>query len=84
VRLAPAIGLPDTSDRTEQLAVVVHERGRRAVGIVIDRVLDVVETTVVASEVGRRGGVPGSAVVQDRVTDLVDLEAVMARSGIGA
>ncbi|MBM7516382.1 chemotaxis protein CheA [Nocardioides nitrophenolicus] len=86
VRLASAIGLPDTSDQGEQISVVVHETGAGAgaVGIVIDRVLDVVEVTISASEVGRRTGVTGSAVVQDRVTDLVDLEAVVARSGVPA
>ncbi len=86
VRLATAIGLPDTSDRSEQVSVVVHETGDAggAVGIVIDRVLDVVEVAVSASQVGRRTGVRGSAVVQDRVTDLVDLEAVVARSGVSA
>jgi two-component system chemotaxis sensor kinase CheA len=87
VRLATAIGLPDTSDRGKQVSVVVHEpvdSERGAVGIVIDRVLDVVEVAVTASTVGRRTGVSGSAVVQDRVTDLVDLEAVVARSGVSA
>ena len=90
VRLASAIGLPDTSDRSDQVSVVVHETGGGdgqpggAVGIVIDRVLDVVEVAVSASQVGRRTGVTGSAVVQDRVTDLVDLDAVVARSGVPA
>lgn len=84
VRLAPAIGLPDSSFDSEQISVVVHEREDRAVGIVIDRVLDVVETSVITSQVGHRYGVTGSAVVQDRVTDLVDLEAVVARTGVGA
>lgn len=91
VRLATAIGLPDTSDRSDQVSVVVHETGGGpdgqaggAIGIVIDRVLDVVEVAISASQVGRRTGVTGSAVVQDRVTDLVDLEAVVARSGVPA
>ncbi|GAA4810315.1 chemotaxis protein CheW [Nocardioides caeni] len=87
VRLASAIGLPDTSDRGEQVSVVVHETNAEtggAVGIVIDRVLDVVDVAVSASQVGRRAGVTGSAVVQDRVTDLVDLEAVVSRSGVSA
>jgi two-component system chemotaxis sensor kinase CheA len=84
VRLAPAIGLMDTSDRSEQVSVVVHELADRSVGIVIDRVLDVVDTSVVLSEVGRRYGVTGSAVVQEHVTDLVDLEAVVARTGVSA
>lgn len=89
VRLASAIGLPDTSDQGDQISVVVHETGAAggaggAVGIVIDKVLDVVEVAITSSEVGRRAGVTGSAVVQDRVTDLVDLEAVVARSGVSA
>ena len=57
--------------------MVVHEDGLHRVGIVIDRVLDVVEEQVVPTEVGKRNGVLGSAVVQDRVTDLVDLDAVV-------
>jgi len=81
IRLAAAIGLTDTSHLQDQLSVVVHERGDGLVGIVIDRVLDVVDTSVVLTEVGRRSGVLGSAIVQDRVTDLVDLAAVVAKAG---
>ena len=84
VRLATVIGLPDTSADQEQLSVIVHEVDERLIGIVIDRVLDVVDTVVVRSDVGKRAGVLGSAVVQDRVTDLVDLDAVVAASGVSA
>ena len=84
VRLAPAIGLHEEVAERDQLSVIVHESGDRRVGIVIDRVLDVVETTVARSDVGRRPGVLGSAVVQDHVTDLVDLDAVVALAGVGA
>ena len=84
VRLAPAIGLPDTSEGRENMSVVVHELGDRAVGIVIDRVLDVVDTAVASSPVGNRPGVTGTAVVQDRVTDLVDLDSIVAWAGVFA
>ncbi len=84
VRLAPAIGLADSRDDRTQFSVIVHEVGDRRVGIVIDRVLDVIETEIVRSEVGRRPGVLGSAVVQEHVTDLVDLDAVVAMAGVGA
>jgi two-component system chemotaxis sensor kinase CheA len=77
VRLAPAIGLAESPPTEDQISVVVHEDGTHRVGIVIDRVLDVVEEQVVPTEVGKRNGVLGSAVVQDRVTDLVDLDAVV-------
>lgn len=84
VRLAGAIGLVESVREDDQVSVVVHESGTSRVGIVIDRVLDVVEASVVCSDVGRRAGVLGSAVIQDRVTDLVDLDAVVALSGVGA
>ena len=77
LRLAPAIGLAESPPAEDQISVVVHEDGQHRVGIVIDRVLDVVEEQVVPTEVGRRNGVLGSAVVQDKVTDLVDLDAVV-------
>ncbi len=77
LRLAPAIGLAESPPAEDQISVVVHEDGQHRVGIVIDRVLDVVEEHVVPTEVGRRNGVLGSAVVQDKVTDLVDLDAVV-------
>jgi two-component system chemotaxis sensor kinase CheA len=84
VRLAGAIGLREGEREDGQVSVVVHESGTSRIGIVIDRVLDVVETSVVCSEVGRRTGVLGSAVIGDRVTDLVDLDAVVALCGAGA
>ncbi|RNL61048.1 chemotaxis protein CheA [Nocardioides marmoriginsengisoli] len=84
VRLAGAIGLAERAREDDQVSVVVHEAGASRIGIVIDRVLDVVDVAVAPSEVGRRTGVLGSAVIGDRVTDLVDLEAVVRHSGVGA
>ncbi len=84
VRLAPAIGLRDTAEARDLISVIVHEVGDKRIGIVIDRVLDVIETEIVRSDVGRRPGVLGSAVVQEHVTDLVDLDAVVAMAGVGA
>jgi two-component system chemotaxis sensor kinase CheA len=81
VRLDSAIGLMPSSESPDPLSVVVHGSGDSLVGIVVDKVLDVVEETVVANHVGARAGVLGSTVVQDRVTDLVDLDAVVSSAG---
>jgi len=81
VLLSSAIGLPPSSENVDPLSVVVHGSGESLVGIVVDKVLDVVEETIVANGVGTRTGVLGSAVVQDKVTDLVDLDAVVALAG---
>ena len=83
IRLAQAIGL-SAAREPEMLSVIVHDEGNGRVGIVADRVIDVVEAAFVATQVGLRPGVLGTAVVQERVTDLVDLEAVVARAGVPA
>lgn len=84
VRLDDALGLAGSASADGHLSVVVHEEDGRRVGIVIERVLEVVETVVAGSEIGRRPGVLGTAVVQEHVTDLVDLDAVVALAGVGA
>ncbi len=85
VRLADHLGLAGltgmNSQAGEGLTVVVHEDGDRRVGLVAEQILDLVDTVVTASAVGERAGVLGSAVVQDRITDLIDVDAVVALSG---
>jgi two-component system chemotaxis sensor kinase CheA len=78
VRLASVIGLAPSSENVDPLSVVVHGTGESLIGIVVDKVLDVVEETIIANGVGTRDGVLGSAIVQDKVTDIVDLDAVVA------
>jgi two-component system chemotaxis sensor kinase CheA len=56
--------------------VVCAAAGRR-VGLVVGRILDVVEETIAARSPGGRPGVLFAAVVQDRVTEFLDVEAVI-------
>ena len=55
------------------LQVVVYSENGRSVGLVVDRILDIVETTLTIQHAGKRVGVLGSAVIQSRVTDLLDI-----------
>lgn len=81
VRLADAIGLPRSEADHPSFSVVVHEDGDERVGIVADRVVDIVQASVTPTGVGLRSGVLGTAVVQDKVTDLVDLDAIVSTAG---
>jgi two-component system chemotaxis sensor kinase CheA len=56
---------------------VVYVEEGRSVGLVVDRILDIVETTLEVQHGGRRIGVQGSAVIQDRVTYLLDVPAIL-------
>jgi two-component system chemotaxis sensor kinase CheA len=68
----------DGADPARLLPVVVHGTGADAVGLVVEEILDIAEEHLVLSDVGRAAGVLGSAVVQGRVTDLLDVDAVTA------
>jgi two-component system, chemotaxis family, sensor kinase CheA len=59
------------------LQVLVHSDSGRSVGLVVDRILDIVEQEILVEKVGQRRGVLGSAVVQKRVTDLLDIHELL-------
>ena len=69
-----AAGLQDPSQ------VVVFNNGERSIGILVDRILDIVEDQVTARQAAARPGLLGSAVIGKKVTDLLDLHAVIQRA----
>ena len=63
---------------TPSLQVVVYAEQGRSVGLVVDRILDIVEESFVMQRQTRRTGVMGSAVIQRRVTDILDVPGLIA------
>jgi two-component system chemotaxis sensor kinase CheA len=47
------------------------------VGLVVERILDIVEEDVVLDRLAERAGILGTAVVQQRVTDMLDVPGVV-------
>ena len=83
INIASAVEVSDgnadrasTADRSP-LQVLVYSEGGRSVGLVVERILDIVEEEIVVEKVGERQGVSGSAVVQKRVTDLLDIHQIL-------
>lgn len=60
-----------------RMQVVVHTSGGRSVGLVVDRLLDVFEERLVLEQPGSRSGARAAVVVRDRVTELVDVQAML-------
>ena len=58
------------------LQVVVYAGKGQHVGLVVDRILDIAEETVVARSGLKRPGVLFTAVIQGRVTEFLDLDAI--------
>jgi two-component system chemotaxis sensor kinase CheA len=79
IRLSSLLGVADTPPH-DPMQVIVYSDGARSVGLVVDNILDIVEECLAIRTCGVGGAVYGSAVIQERVTDLLDVE-VMLRGG---
>lgn len=63
---------------------VVFTLGEHNLGLVVDGILDIVESAVEVQAHARRLGVLGAAVLQGRVTEMLDIDACLARIRGGA
>jgi two-component system chemotaxis sensor kinase CheA len=68
---------PNTGEESEVLQVIVFQDGDRSVGMVVDRILDVVEDSIKVRQKTARKGLAGSAVVGKKVADFLDLNEVI-------
>ncbi len=59
------------------MQVVVYSEHGRSVGLVVGRIADIVQETITVKRHAHSDGIFGSVVIQDRVTDLLDVKAVI-------
>lgn len=77
IRLSTVFGIEEAeSNDQELLNVVVYNENDQSYGLVVDRVIDIVETHAEITHASNRRGLLGSAIIQKHVTDLVDLPSV--------
>jgi two-component system chemotaxis sensor kinase CheA len=74
-RARPRRGDGDVT-RSERVQVIVHTASGRSVGLMVDRLLDIFEDRIVLEQPPSRAGAAASVLVRDRVTELVDLDAI--------
>jgi two-component system chemotaxis sensor kinase CheA len=60
--------------------VIVFSDGLRRLGLMVDCILDIVEEVITARHPGTAPGLLGSAILCGRITDLLDLPALLAVS----
>jgi len=85
IRLASVLGIEDKIDYIDGLMnVVVYIENEYSYGLVVNKILDIVGTTLDVIHPSQRSGLLGSAVIQDYVTDLVDLPAIIQQLNFGA
>jgi two-component system chemotaxis sensor kinase CheA len=64
-------------DGAGPLQVVVYSERGRSVGLVVDRIVDIVTAAYAVKHRSRRHGLLGAATIQGRVTDLLDVHALI-------
>ncbi|HET6574182.1 MAG TPA: chemotaxis protein CheW, partial [Fimbriiglobus sp.] len=68
---------PPSPSGSDKLPVVVIAGSGRRVGLIVGRIIDIVEEAVVTCSPDRRPGVLFTAVVQGRVTEFLDVEWIV-------
>jgi len=71
-------GMPALDGQPRPLQVIVHNGAQGGVGFVVDRILDIVEEDVSVRRKSQTHGLLGSAVIQQKVTDLLDVETLVS------
>jgi two-component system chemotaxis sensor kinase CheA len=61
----------------DPMQVVVYSEQGRSVGLVVGQINDIVEETLTVKRGLQRPGIAGSAVIQDKVTDLLDVPSII-------
>ena len=77
IDVTSTLGKMPADDAQGLRQVIVHARGERAMGLMVDRILDIIEETVEPQNIGYASGLCGSAVIQGRVTDLLDIRGLI-------
>jgi len=65
----------------ETAQVIVFTDGARRVGVVVDQIVDIVNEAITVRRSSPAPGLLGSAVIGGKITDLLDLHAVVDRCG---
>lgn len=68
---------PTARLQDETVPVIVCTVNGRRVGLVAHRIADIIDEDLKARRAGSREGVKGCAVIRDRVTEILDLEALI-------
>jgi two-component system chemotaxis sensor kinase CheA len=61
----------------DPLQVVVCSESGRSLGLVVDRIVDIVNEQLTIEPPGQRAGVLGSSIIQRRITEFLDVPALM-------
>ena len=80
IDIARRMNLGQSEKQTETLQVIVYSDAGHSVGLIVDQIVDIVDQAVKVEQQESSGELAGSAVIQDKVTDLLNLGVLVKGS----
>jgi two-component system chemotaxis sensor kinase CheA len=77
IRLSHALGSVGEEEHRDSIQVVVYREHGRSVGLVVEQIADIVEERLIVKDESSGSHFMATAVVQGRVTDILDVRAVI-------
>lgn len=78
IRVGHALGVESTESESTKISVLVHEAEAGLFGFVVDQIIDVFEADLDSGEPSEHHGLTMSGVIGRRVTDLLDIDELVA------
>lgn len=75
--IIPAARDTEMTSHSGSIQVVVYAEGNHTVGLIVDRIVDIVEESTSVETLSPRAGIVGSFVTQSQITDLLDLPTLV-------
>jgi two-component system chemotaxis sensor kinase CheA len=82
-KYVPAVSAAAAADNQQPMQVVVYSEEGRSVGLIVGRISDIVQEAITVKRHACGNGLFGSVVIQDKVTDLLDVQAVIRAADPG-
>jgi two-component system chemotaxis sensor kinase CheA len=78
IRLATVLGITDETTPVDGLLnVIVYNQDAQSYGLIVNQIVDIIEISIEVQKQSHRRGFLGSAIIQDHVTDFVNLPAII-------
>ena len=84
IRLCESLGIRDSTPSSDGLMdVIIYEENSRTYGLVVHRIVDIVDTTIEELQPCNHKALLGSTVIHGHVTEVVNLPAIIQREFLG-
>lgn len=69
----------DSSDNATELPVIIYSEHGRTFGLIVSDIVDIIDNSIGSNSIGNQDIVTGSVIINDSVTDILDIKTLIQR-----